>query len=349
MTILIIPDTNVLFSDPFLEGAQVKTILAVEDHTDIRLSIPELVIDELRNHIEKRLASTVNRADKLRRDYATLSGLNPHLIDIRISQDQREIVLSRFEERIQQLTDEGRVLGYPAPSSRELAQRSIRGTPPFQDKDRGMRDTLLWFTAKNCVAQGTYAGGQIALVTEDKAFWDESKLKMNESLIRELNDSGLPVDSITVWRSLQDVIESFASRLPNAESVEVAIAAGKIEDFNASSDTVLLEVTDWILDHTEILEVGDYLYVELDIVEEAKLKKINRTLDLGAGEVLVESTWTCEVAAEGFDSPYYSTNLRVNLQFELNSIVTMEDDCLSAGLHEITDVEVVSVVPDTIC
>ena len=52
---LVIPDTNVLFSDPFLEGPLIRTIVAAEIQAGIRLVIPEVVIDELRNHVEERL------------------------------------------------------------------------------------------------------------------------------------------------------------------------------------------------------------------------------------------------------------------------------------------------------
>ena len=97
---LIVPDTNVLFSDPFLEGALVKTILAAENHTDIRLVIPELVVDELRNHVKERLEAAIKDADKVRRDYARLSGVNPYSVDFMISADQRKVVMDRFDRRI---------------------------------------------------------------------------------------------------------------------------------------------------------------------------------------------------------------------------------------------------------
>ena len=119
---IVIPDTSALFSDPFLEGALVKTILVAEDHMDIRLVIPTIVVDELRNHVEERLAASVKAADKVRRDYAWLSGLDPDSVEIKISSDQRKAVLNRFDLRIQQLAREGRILNYPSP----VAPRACR-------------------------------------------------------------------------------------------------------------------------------------------------------------------------------------------------------------------------------
>ena len=342
---LVMPDTNVLFSDLFLEGALIKTILAAETQADIRLVIPEVVVDELRNHLEERLEATVKTANEVRRQYAGLSGLDPYAIDFMISSDQRRAVLDRFDRRIQQLSKEGRILKYPSPSPKELAHRSIRVQLPFRDKDRGMRDTLIWLTAKECVIKGADAGSKVTLVTDDGAFWDKDKGKMQEGLTGELEDAGIPLDSIAVRPTLQDVIDTFLSgKLPTAEWVRVAIQGGQIADFTASSDRVLLKATDWIYDNQEILEVGGYIFVEFDIVEEVVLNSIERTLDLGGGEALVESKWTCDVAVEGYDNPHFGENLSVELQFELSSIVKVDNDGLSVRSHEVTDMEVVDVI-----
>ena len=342
---LIIPDTNVLYSDPFLEGPLIRTILAAESHTGIRLVIPEIVVDELRNHVQERLETAITDADKVRRDYARLSGLNPYSVDFMVSSDQRKVVIDRFDRRIQQLAEEGRILNYPSPSPKELACRSIKGRAPFQGKDRGMRDTLIWLTAKDRAIQDAGAASKITLVAKDGAFWDKDKRKLNEGLGRELENAGIPSDSITVRRSLQDVIDTFVSGdLPHVEWVRVAIEGGQVDDFTSASDVVELKVTDWMYEHPEILEVGDYYFADFDVVEEVLLSDIERALNLGEGEVLVESDWTCDVVAEGFDNPHFGKRLRVEIHFRLNSIIKVDDSCLVVRSHEITDVEVVNVI-----
>ena len=341
---LVIPDTNALFSDPFLEGPLIRTIVAAEKQAGIRLVIPEVVVDELRNHVEERLSQTVKAAAKVRNAYAGLSGQNPYAIDFNLSPDQRKAVLDRFDQRIQQLYEEGRILKYPSPTPKELSLRSIKGQAPFQDNDRGMRDTLIWLTAKECAIQGPASNSKIILVSEDKAFWDKEKKKLHEGLVGELRDEGIPADSITSSPTLQNVVENFvAGKLPQAEWVKVAVEGDQIADFTASSDVVLLKMTDWIYDNPEVLEVGDYIFVDFDIVEDAVLRSVKRTLDLGHNEVLVNSEWTCEVAAEGYDNPHFANSLRFSLQFELSSIIQVHNDDLSVGSHEVNDVDVLDV------
>ena len=342
---LVIPDTNVLFSDPFLDGPLIRTILAAENQTGIRLAIPEVVVDELRNHVEERLNKTVEDAAKVRSAYAGLSGQNPYAIDFNVSLDQRRAVLDRFDKRIQKLSQEGRILKYPSPTPKELTLRSIKGQAPFQANDRGMRDTLIWLTAKECTMQRPGGDHDVALVSEDKAFWDKDRKKLNDSLMRELRDAGVPIDSVTGYSSLQKVIETFVSgKLPQAEWVKVAIEGDQVADFTASSDVVLLKVTDWIYDNPEILEVGDYIVVEFDVVEDAVFRRVKSTLDLGHNEVLVNSEWTCEVAAEGHDNPHFGNSIGISLQFELSSIIQVENDHLSASSHQVNDVHVLDVI-----
>ena len=303
-------------------------------------------MDELRNHVKERLDATVKAAEKVRRKYAGLRRLEPYSVDFMIDADQRQAVVDRFERRIQQLDKEGRILPYPSLSPKELAQRSIRVQLPFLDKDRGMRDTLIWLTAKECAIKGVGSGTRVTLVSNDGAFWDDKKKTMQEGLTMELKGSGIPPDSIVVCPALQDVVATFVSgKLPAAEWVRVAIQSGQIDDFTTSSDSVLLKATDWIYDNPEILEVGGaYIFVEFDIVEEAVFRSIEKAIDIGGDEALVESNWTCDVAAEGYDNPHFGDNLSIALEFKLSSIVKIDKDCLSVRSHEVTDMEVADVI-----
>lgn len=338
--LLVVPDTNTLYSDPFLEGPQIKTILAAEDHTGTRLGIPKAVVDELRNQVTERIERAAKDASDLRRRYAQLSGLSPYALGMRISADDAQRVLDRFHQRFKGLASEGRILDYPTVSPRELARRSIRVQPPFKSEDRGMRDTLIWLTIKEYVTNTS--DPQVALVTRDAAFLSKDKAKLNESLTEELRVAGTPPDSITVWPSLQEFISTLiAGRLPDANWVRVAIEGGRIEDFTASSDTVLLEATDWIMRNPHILEVGGYEDVQFDVVEGVSLDSIERTLELFGNEVLVDSEWRCDVVAEGFENRYLSESVRVELRFRLNSVVDVSHGEGTVTSHEVTDMDVV--------
>ena len=347
MTLLIVPDTNVLFTDLFLEGSLIRTILAAETHTDLRLVVPEVVLDELRGHVEQELKTTAASAAKLRRDVASLMGTDPHSIDLILDAHQTQYVLDRFDQTVQRLDSEDRILSYPTVSLKELAQRSIAVQAPFQEKDRGLRDTLIWLTVKKYLVNAKATGTKVTLVTGDRAFWDKSKTKLNEELERELTCAGVHHDSVVVQLKLSEVIETLIPHeLPAAEWATTAIEDNVIEDLVSNSEEVLLKVVDWLYAIPEVFEepygpISGYLWVEFDVVEEVRFEEIKRIRDLGNGEILVDSRWTCEAAVQGYDNPVFSDSLEISLQFTLSTIAVSMGDCLSVQSHEVTDAEVV--------
>ena len=343
---LVIPDTNVLFADPFLAGPLIRTILAAENRTNLRLVIPEVVIDELRGHVEERLKKNVDAVSKAQRDYSWLSGSHPNAVRLAIGPKQRRIVLDRFDQLVQRLSEEGRILEYPKTTPKDLARRSIAVQAPFQENDRGFRDSLIWLNVMECL-KGTATGSQkITLVTDDKAFWNKKKTALNESLGKELDSAGIPRESLSVRLNLQEVIGSFiSSNLSSVEWVATAIEGGSIKDFTASDDTVPLKITDWIYGNPDIFVdpygyIGGYLFVEFDVIEDVHFECIERTLDLGHDEVLVDSSWTCFAAVQGFHGPVFGEGVTVALQFTLSSIVESKNDHLSVRSHQVTDVTV---------
>ena len=192
---------------------------------------------------------------------------------------------------------------------------------------------------------GKSAGHDVIFVTQDKAFLDDDKASLGKSLISELQAAGVASDALSVQPTLRGVIQtSIAGKLPDAEWVKIAIQGGQISDFTVSSDVILLLLTDVISRDEDILNVGGYLYVDFDIVEEASLESIEQTIDLGRGEILVESEWTCEAAVEGYDSPNFGEQLSMTLQFTVSSIVKIEGDRISANWHEVSDIRVANVV-----
>ena len=343
--LLVIPDSTALYSDPFIEGASIKTILAAESYTDIRLVIPQVVVDELRNQVEEMLRKAIKDTEKVRRDYAKMSGQSIYSIDIMISSDERKVVLERFDKRMQQLGEEGRILNYPSPSPRDLAHRSIRAKPPFGGNDRGMRDTLIWLTAKESASTGVGDCLRVILVTNDKAFWDKDKRNLNESLQEEIEEAGISRKAISIQPSLKDVIaRRVSSELPHVEWVKVAIEGDQLDEFTADSEEVILRMTDWIYENPEVFDGLGYISVDFDVVEDVSLSQIERVLDLGSGEILVETKWRCNAGAEGFDNPHFGDYLSVILQFSLSSLLKANNRRLSIVSHEVTDVYVEEVI-----
>jgi len=120
MTIIVVPDSNGLYADPFLERALARTILAAEDYADVRLMLPEVVIDELRGQVIRSLDALVRTTDGATREFDRLSGSFNLMPRFHFTQEERSAVVQRFEERRDYFGRDMRLLAYPSASSSDL-------------------------------------------------------------------------------------------------------------------------------------------------------------------------------------------------------------------------------------
>ena len=344
--LIIILDTNVLYSDPFLEKSRIQKIIAAEKRTDLKLMVPEVVADELQNIVLEKVDEAIDDGETLNRKFVGLSGSKDYRSIGHITPEQRQTVLDRFEEKKQQLGQEGRILKYPCTTPGQLAQRSIRRQRPFQDKDRGMHDTIVWLNIKEYLHSNPDTDAKILLVSSDKkAFFDDDKDELHESLKKELDDEGISQDSVIVRRDLNGAIAEFVSdRLSNADSVKCALDNDRIKDFTVHDETVALMAQDWMYEHASIFEdpymATNYLSVEVDGLEGVLLESIEESLALDSGQVSVGSVWTGEASLVGNLGGYLEESLRASIKFWVSSIIQINDGCLSVQSHEIVDVEV---------
>ena len=344
MTLLVIPDTNILYSDLFLEKPLIKTIIAAEERAGVKLVIPAVVIDELRNKVIERLKETISNGEKASREFAELSGRMDYQGKFHVNVMERQAVLDRFEQRVKQLTKEGRVLAYPVISPKQLSQRSIQQQRPFQDNDRGMRDTLIWLTVKEHLPKDDDASQKVIFITNDKkAFLDKDGGKLHDILRGELEDEDIPQDSILVHRDLNKVVGNFISgKLSNSDFVTAAINGGQIKDFTTHDETVALMAQDWMYEHASKFEdpyiATNYLGVEFDGLEGVVLEDVEETLALGSGQVSVDSIWTGQAGLVGIIGGYLEESLQASVKFRVSSIIEVNDECLSVQSHELVEI-----------
>ena len=88
--LVIVPDSNKLHTDPFLERPRIRTILAAEAKGNVRLAVPAVVLDELKKQVLERLNGVVSDVDAARRKLAELNGLygfDSYQIDLSVSSE----------------------------------------------------------------------------------------------------------------------------------------------------------------------------------------------------------------------------------------------------------------------
>ena len=349
MTIFVVPDSNNLYSDLFLEYPPLSAILSAEATADVRLLLPAVVVDEMRHHLEERLGGLVEVAKKHRRDLARLDGGQTSSISFQITPDVERSILDRFDNRMQQFATEGRVLAYPTIPPNELALRSIRTQRPFIGKDRGLRDTFIWLCIRDHLSAIQGTGSIVILVTKDEAFYEEkSKADLSEELTKEIEDAGLPRNSVLVERELQTVIDKHISKmLSDAHWIREQIEGGAIAGFASGDSLVLDAANDWFIDHGEMLQSLSQRYpiYGFNRLTYVHRLSVERTLVLGDGKVSVTSDWRGNLpiivgdpgAAIQFGDFLYQG---APVKFTVSSLLECEGERCSVQSHEIIRMDI---------
>ena len=357
MKLLIVPDTEALFDDKLLESWRIKAILAAESNTGLRLSVPEVVWDELRGQIQRRSDALNQEITKLFNKLSDTKGLFDSAEAFLITDERLCNTLDKFDKKREEFNLTGRILSYPSVSPEELSRRSIERRRPFTRCDRGMRDTLIWLTVMEyLLGQPKNSDQKVLLITENKDFLNGDKDGLHKDLVDDLLKESIPATSVIVRPSLRAVISEFVQdKLDKVEWVKTEIGKGSVPDFTEDDDTLDIAVNDWFWGNAEIVEhssfwSGHYLYFEYDVVDHLELADVQTPLLVGESVFVVTSTWHGVILGNGIIADLgdmaFHDNLRVEVEIWVTSVIEDEEGQLSAKAHDIGDAEVMSIEID---
>lgn len=357
MKLLIVPDTEALFDDKLLESWRIKAILAAESNTGLRLSVPEVVWDELRGQIQRRSDEFNEEITKLFNKLSDTKGLFDSAEAFLITDERLCNTLDKFDKKREEFNLTGRILSYPSVSLEELSRRSIERRRPFTRGDCGMRDTLIWLAVMAyLLKQPKNRDPKVLLITENKDFLNGDKDGLHEDLINDLLKESIPATSVIIRSSLGVVVSEFVEdKLEKVNWVKTEIDKGGVPDFTDDDDTLDIAVNDWFWGNAEIVEhssfwSGHYLYFEYDVAEHLELTDVQTPLVVGESVFVVTSTWRGAILGNGIiadhDGMAFHDNLRVEVEIWVTSVIENEEGKLSAKAHDIGDVKVMSIEID---
>ena len=213
-----------------------------------------------------------------------------------------------------------------------------------------MRDTIIWLTVTQYLAEHSAESPQVILVTKDGGFLDDKKVELHESLLKELRCAGIPEGSVIVRKDLNSVITEFiTSKLSKADWVQMSLVNNPDKYFFDRRDSVDISATEWLYDNAEIFEetsrflTTPYLYTEFDVLEDVSLDGIQSAFQISDELVVVNSKWTGEAAIQGFIGRGYYDALNAQVGFVVTSLIEVQDRVLQTQSHEVIDLYVESI------
>jgi hypothetical protein len=155
----VVLDSTELSSDFLCAGLKFQLLDHMFHETWLSVYVPASVFEETVANHERRTIVLQTATTKLSEDRRRhgLGGMGN-------AEEEGFEYRSYLADRLEELGIT--VLPWPDVTHQELVARAVSRTPPFDEKGGGYRDSLVWADAVQLAA----SGGQVALVSGDKAF-----------------------------------------------------------------------------------------------------------------------------------------------------------------------------------
>ncbi|MEP7372256.1 MAG: PIN domain-containing protein [Chitinophagaceae bacterium] len=193
-------DTNIYFNNWYLNNPNFVLFFNYLENSDSRLLISPLVVNEVEN-IYKR--EWVKQKDTFNKSLRQLTQLNPQFSAPEISNESDysfNSVLFRMRSFVTSI-------GYEKISHETLVKRAIEKIKPFQENEKGYRDSLIWLSFLAYLQNvRERIVGNVAFITNNKSDFGDA----NTGFLKELKDDIVNheiLHKIVLYNSLQEFIE----------------------------------------------------------------------------------------------------------------------------------------------
>lgn len=300
----VIIDSNILISDIRLNSPDSKTLLEASKLKKVTLSIPQIVLDEVINHVEERLKLVKSKVEKERKTLTQFVGKAP---EFNFSVEKS---LNEYKELIEQKIKENNIdiIPYPKTDHKIIANKAIKKIRPFITADKGYRDALIWENVKSKLpASGTnFSNPDVIFISGNTHDFFENG-EIHPHLIAEIEQEGLEVDSIKVLISLSEFTNQIAKFFfEQANSFKTRLENGEIEDFDFE-DYVLENLRSKYHD-SEISNIEgipiEYQNPTIRFIEGIENIQISEVRKLNAMDYKIDFTCDAEITMDFFVDKY---------------------------------------------
>lgn len=319
----IVFDTNILYEDFFLRGAQVVDICETARQNNIEVYIPEVVYDEIVNQYREKLDEIQKEIDssanKVRRISTTLSLNNP------INEVARNQLLDEYPSILNQRLEELNIkkLPYPAIPHKEIVARDLKRRRPFQKSGKGYRDALIWETILRIIDNKDENPNVIFVNKNIHDFFEKNEL--HQDLKEDLISKGFSSDSLSIYENLKDAIDKHIR--PLQERIQ-----GLLQTYSGSSVIGKIDLNKYLLES-----------VETDIQRILNEEDNCYTLGLNSYIENPEFVNLEDVAATIKDIHNLSKN-QIIIDVEADVLVTFEGYLFKADYYLLTEKDVPTII-----
>ena len=251
---IVVLDTNQLFGNYLLKGPAFSTLRDGLVQSGGELCVPKVVVEEITRKYLQDYESAISARNKVNRIARVIGSELPDLESAESAESKYRDALTK---RLKEL--DARVIELPDIGVDELLERDLAERRPFDEKGRGLRDTLIW---ESILSDMQNHEEEVALISNDGGFTSPSgdqggKTELHRDLGDDLAAAGHSRERVKVFKSVRDFNFSFFDQTPGKTYTGDEVAEGTFADeldpdlmrsqFTGAAQDEILRLLPWIL------------------------------------------------------------------------------------------------------
>lgn len=208
----VVLDTNIIYSDFHLKGAEIISLCQSIELIDGEVCIPEVVMREVINKYKEKLTSISLETDKALKSYSRLTGkiIKDNPISKKEVENEAKTFESYFRERVEELGI--KVLPISTVPHDDVIARDLARRKPFTIEGKGYRDTLIWESILEILdhAKDLFEAPTVIFVNKNyKDFCEDKTNNLHSDLVIDLVAKGLKDDCIRIVSDISTVTKDY--------------------------------------------------------------------------------------------------------------------------------------------
>lgn len=274
-------DTNIFYKNWFLESAHFKYLFNFINNDAHDLVISKLVIEEIENIRNREINLAVEAINK------EFDCLNKRLskcinLDIQNMVNESYSIESLLKKSVEWLE----IIDYNNVPQDEVVKRALSNIKPFQEEEKGYRDTLIWLSLLDYIKRKEVKEDIIFISSNKNDFYDKNKKEtiFHNDLIRDLEKKNIknkvtPYDSL--YSFVKDTIDtdlhSFDHINNDFETFLEEEGEKYLKTYDFRGKTVTTRTFQFSLNFSQIFDVEVNMFEGLEDPELVGIKKLNES------------------------------------------------------------------------
>jgi hypothetical protein len=197
---IVFIDTNILYNNWHFENANFKYLINFLENTNSELIVSDVVCDEIENKFNKEL-------EILKKSFKDSIKRSKSLLKIEPSFDFKKLDYKySIRDIISEKTQNVKFIPYNSIENTKIVERAIKKVKPFQDQDKGYRDTLIWLSFLEYLKNNCPYEDVLFINNNSKDFFDGKNQNLHQDLLEDVSKFGLK-NNFRIYNSIRDFID----------------------------------------------------------------------------------------------------------------------------------------------